>query len=148
VIGTSLGGAAALLGDGGPLPVQAMVLQAVYPDLRSAIANRIAQRLGRPLAWLGEPFLSYQSWPRYGVPPNRLSPLAAIRSYDGPVLVIGGVNDRYTPPDETRRLFAAAAGAKALWLVPDVDHAGTGAVWNEEYRRRVRAFLARTLGEP
>ncbi|MGZ8349313.1 MAG: alpha/beta hydrolase [Allosphingosinicella sp.] len=60
LIGTSLGGAAALLGGDGPLPVQAMVLQAVYPDLRSAIANRIAQRLGRPLASLGEPLLSYQ----------------------------------------------------------------------------------------
>ena len=34
VIGTSLGGAAALLGDNGPLPVQAMVLQAGFPDLR------------------------------------------------------------------------------------------------------------------
>ena len=41
LIGTSLGGAAALLGDDGPLPVQAMVLQAVYPDLRDAIFNRI-----------------------------------------------------------------------------------------------------------
>ena len=46
LIGASLGGAAALLGDDGPLPVQAMVLQAVYPDLRDAIFNRIAQRTG------------------------------------------------------------------------------------------------------
>lgn len=50
VIGISLGGAAALLGDDGPLPVQAMVLQAVYPDLRTAIANRIARTAGRPIA--------------------------------------------------------------------------------------------------
>ena len=58
LIGASLGGAAALLGDDGPLPVQAMVLQAVYPDLRDAVFNRIAQRTGNALAWLGEPLLS------------------------------------------------------------------------------------------
>ena len=148
VIGTSLGGAAALLGEDGPLPVQAMVLQAVYPDLRSAIANRLAQRLGRLLAVLGEPFLSYQSWPRYGVSPSRLSPLEAIRRYRGPVLVIGGLDDRNTPAEETRRLFAEAPGRKALWLLPGVDHAGMGSVWTDAYRRRVRAFLARSLGEP
>lgn len=148
VIGTSLGGAAALLPDDGPLAVQAMVLQAVYPDLRSAIANRIALRLGRPLALLGEPLLSYQSWLRYGVPPSRLAPAAAIRRYRGPVLVIGGGADRHTPAAETRRLYDAAAGPKELWLLPGVEHAGAGWIWTDEYRRRVRVLFARSLGEP
>ena len=148
LIGTSLGGAAALLGDDGPLPVQAMVLQAVYPDLRSAIANRIAQRLGYPLARLGEPMLSYQTWLRYGVSPSRLSPLDAISRYRGPLLVIGGGADRSTPVAETRRLFGAASGPKSLWLLAGIGHAGTGSVWNDAYRRRVRALFARSLGEP
>lgn len=39
-VGTSLGGAAALLGPA-PLPVDALVLESVYPDIRSATANRI-----------------------------------------------------------------------------------------------------------
>lgn len=42
VLGISLGGAAALLGEQGPLAADAMVLQAVYPHIRSAIRNRIA----------------------------------------------------------------------------------------------------------
>lgn len=148
LIGISLGGAAALLGDDGPLPVQAMVLQAVYPDLRDAIFNRIAQRTGRFLAALGEPLLSYQAWLRYGVPPGRLAPIAAIRLYRGPVLIIGGGADFNTPPAETRALYNAAPGPKALWLVEGLDHAGASSVWTEEYRRRVRAFFARILGEP
>jgi fermentation-respiration switch protein FrsA (DUF1100 family) len=124
------------------------VLQAVYPDLRAAIFNRIAQRTGRALAALGEPLLSYQSWPRYGVPPGRLAPLEAIRLYRGPVLVIGGTGDRNTPPAETRALYAAAPGPKALWLIEGLDHEAASSLWTDDYRSRVRAFFARSLGEP
>jgi pimeloyl-ACP methyl ester carboxylesterase len=148
LIGISLGGAAALLGDGGHLPVQAMVLQAVYPNLRDAIFNRIAQRTARALATLGEPLLSYQSWLRYGVSPRRLAPLEAIRHYRGPLLVIGGTTDRNTPPAETRALYDAASGPKALWLVEGLDHAGASTLWTDEYRRRVRAIFSAALGEP
>lgn len=146
LIGVSLGGAAALLGDGGPLPVQAMVLQAVYPDLRAAIFNRIAQRTGSMLAAFGEPLLSQQSWLRYGVAPGRLAPREAIRRYRGPVLVIGSTGDLNTPPAETRALYDAAQGPKALWLLDGLDHAGASSIWTEEYRQRIGAFFARNLG--
>lgn len=56
VVGISLGGAAALLGRDGPLPADALVLQAVYPDIRRAIRNRIATITGRWIATLLEPF--------------------------------------------------------------------------------------------
>ena len=148
VIGTSLGGAAALVGEDGPLPVQAMVLQGVYPDLRSAVFNRIAQRLGRPLAYLGEPLLSYQSWVRYGIGPESLSPAEAIRRVDAPVFVIGGAADLSTPPAETRRIYRSARGPKALWIVPGTGHAATGTLWSHTYRMRVRALFAWGLGEP
>jgi pimeloyl-ACP methyl ester carboxylesterase len=148
VIGTSLGGAAALLGDEGPLPVQEMVLQAVYPDLRDAVANRLAQRLGRPLALVGEPLLSFQSWPRHGVWPGRLAPADAIRRFSGPVLVIGGLDDRSTTPAEIRRLYDAAPGPKSLWLLPATGHAAAGSVFTEAYRARVGAFLRQALGDP
>jgi pimeloyl-ACP methyl ester carboxylesterase len=148
LIGTSLGGAAALLGDNGPLPVQAMVLQAVYPDLRRAIVNRIARVVGRPLAWLGEPLLSYQSWPRYGVSPGRLAPIAALRRFRGPVLIIGGTADSNTTVADTLALYRAAPGPKSLWLLSGVGHAATGSIFNDEYRRRVQALFASRLGPP
>ncbi|HZF94378.1 MAG TPA: alpha/beta fold hydrolase [Allosphingosinicella sp.] len=148
VIGNSLGGAAALLGEAGPLPADALVLQAVYPDLRSAIRNRIAQRLGRAPAWALEPLLSFQTRPRLGVWPARLSPLRAVRRYGGPLLVVGGGADRSTPPAETRALFEAAPGPKALWIVPGIGHGPVGDLRSEDYRRRLLAFFARTIGEP
>jgi fermentation-respiration switch protein FrsA (DUF1100 family) len=148
VIGNSLGGAAALLGSSGPLPADAMILQAVYPDIRRAIRNRIAYRLTAAPAYLLEPLLSYQSLPRLGVLPGELSPLEALRRYRGPVFVIGGEEDRYTPPAETRALFAAAPGMKSLWIVPDHSHAAIGELRDEEYCRRIGRFLQQTIGSP
>ncbi len=50
-VGTSLGGAAALLGPT-PLPVDALVLESVYPDIGAATANRIRAVLGAPFGSL------------------------------------------------------------------------------------------------
>jgi uncharacterized protein len=148
VIGNSLGGAAALLGPSGPLPADALVLQAVYPDIRRAIRNRIAVRLTAAPAYLLEPLLSFQSKPRFGVWPGDLSPVEALRDYRGPVFVLGGEDDLYTPPAETRALFAAAPGPKSLWLLPGRDHSAISELSDDAYRGRIRGFLRGAIGEP
>lgn len=147
VIGSSLGGASALLGPSGPLPADALVLLAVYPDLRRAIRNRIADRLTTAPAYLLEPLLSFQSKPRFGVLPGDLAPIEALRRYQGPVFIIGGQEDRYTPPDETYAMFGAAPGPKRLWLVPGAGHAAIGELRDETYRGRISGFLRETIGE-
>ena len=53
-IGSSLGGAAALLGPH-PLPVDALVLESVYPDIGAATGNRIRAVLGWPIGALVAP---------------------------------------------------------------------------------------------
>lgn len=146
IIGVSLGGAAAALAQNEGGQADALILQAVYPDIRTAIVNRLASRLGRVPAMLAEPLLSYQSWLRYGVRPGRISPVDAIGRYPGSVLVIGGTDDHQTPVQDTRALYAAAAGPKLLWLVPAADHGATCELWNAEYRERVGAFLKKTIG--
>jgi alpha-beta hydrolase superfamily lysophospholipase len=149
VIGASLGGAAALLGEGAPLKVQAMVLHAVYPDIRRAIANRIARFSFPAFASLTEPLLSYQSYLRYGVAPERIAPIQGIGRYKGEVLVIGGSEDRATTAEDTNALFKAAASrSKQLWLLQGADHAAATKLWNEQYRRRLLSLFRRTLGEP
>lgn len=148
VIGISLGGAASLLGKDGPLHADALILQAVYPDIRHAIRNRIASRTSTGIGYLLEPFLSFQAPLRFGVWPSRLSPLDALRRYRSPVLVIGGKEDRSTPPDESRAMFAAAQGRKELWLVPTGDHAEICDLTDAAYRNHVRTFLAETVARP
>ncbi|QAY78482.1 alpha/beta hydrolase [Sphingosinicella sp. BN140058] len=148
VIGVSLGGAAALLGDDGPVAADALVLQAVYPDIRRAVRNRIAGILGSVPAVLLEPLLSLQARPRIGVWPGRLSPIAALPRFSGPVLIIGGGADRHTPPAETRALHAAARGPKGLWIAPGYGHDAISRIESADYRTHVLAFLNETIGQP
>lgn len=148
VVGTSMGGAAALLGEDGPLDVDALVLQAVYPDIRHAIRNRIAERLGRPIATLLEPLLSFQTRARLGIWPDAISPMTAIAAFKGSVLVIGGGDDRSTPPAESRALAGAVPRLAGLWIVPGLGHAETTGLASDDYRRRIARFLAVTIGAP
>jgi uncharacterized protein len=148
VIGISMGGAAALLGSDGPVPADALVLQAVYSDIRHTIRNRMASMMTRyPATWL-EPLMSYQSRLRFGVWPSRLSPIGAVARFRGPVLVLGGASDPFTPPEETRRLYEAVPGARELWIVPGESHEGMSDLRSDEYRERLLSFFQRTLGAP
>jgi len=71
VIGVSLGGASALLAS--PLGIDALVIESVYPDIESAINNRVAARLG-PLSGLPAKLLLMQLEPRLGIEKSQLRP--------------------------------------------------------------------------
>ncbi len=139
-IGSSLGGAAAVLADP-PLDLDALVLESVYPTVEEATENRLRIRfgpLGPPLA----PLLLVQLKPRLGIDPNALRPIDHVGKVRCPVLVISGVEDQHTTPEQTRALFARAPEPKQLWMVPGAAHVDLYRFAPEEYRRRVLGFLA------
>lgn len=140
-VGSSLGGAALLLARH-PLPLDAVVLEAVYPTIDEAVANRLSIHLG-PLGPLFAPLLTWQIRPRLGVSRDALHPVDHIADLGCPVLIASGLGDRHTPPAETERLFARARPPKELWLVPGAAHVDLAGYAPEEYRRRVLGFLGR-----
>ena len=148
VIGTSLGGAAALLGPA-PLPVDALVLEAVYPDIGAATANRVSvvlgQRLGalvsKPVARLFELLVA----PIVGVRPSDLRPIDRIAGIGAPVLIVGGMRDNRTTMAETTALFERAREPKSLWMLDDAGHYDFEAHAPDAYRARVLPFLAQAL---
>jgi len=143
LIGTSLGGAAALLGQTAK-QADALVLEAVYGDFETAIANRLELRLGRP-GRLFTPLLLWQVQPRLGFDPRILAPAGRIASVDTPVLIIGGSADARATPAETHNLHAAALGPKSLWLLEGAAHQDFHAFAPMEYERRILAFFRRYL---
>lgn len=140
-IGHSLGGVAALVGEG-PIAADAFVLEEVFPSIEDAVANRLAMRFGyagrlaAPLIYLQLPLLT-------GIALEQVRPVDAIARLKVPVLVVGGMRDEHTPPQETRRLFDAARGDKTLWLVEGAAHEDLYAFDPVQYRARLEGFLAK-----
>lgn len=144
VIGVSLGGAAALLGEM-PIAADAVILEAVYSSIETAVKNRIAMRLGETGEYL-VPLFTWQIQPRLGIPLEALSPHAAIRRLSAPVMIIAGTEDRRTRIEETRGLFHAAAEPKELWLIDGARHQNLHAYAGDEYEEAVLRFFQRHLG--
>jgi len=143
VIGVSLGGAASLVGDA-VLPVDAMILEAVYSTLERAVENRIAIILGDFGRFLA-PLLLWQVKPRLGFDPGNLSPLDRISRIKSPVLIIAGGCDARTTLAESRALFRNAPDPKTLWVIEEAKHQDFHRFVPERYERRVLAFLDRHM---
>jgi pimeloyl-ACP methyl ester carboxylesterase len=149
VIGVSMGGAASLVGPG-PLHVDAMVLESVYPTIRDAITDRLRAWLG-PVGGLAPelaPVVLAGVGEEIGVTERQLRPIDRIASVRTPVLVAAGDADRYTLPAESRALYDRVTSPKQLWLVHGAAHEDLHAFAPRDYESRIGGFLARYLREP
>lgn len=141
VIGSSLGGVAALLPTP-PLKIDALVLEEVYPTIEIAARNRMENYLrafGRKLT----PLLLIQLEWRLGVSASQLRPVDHIEYVECPVLIISGENDRNTRPKDTRMLVERAKKPKEVWFVPNAGHVDLHRAAQQEYETRVLAFLGK-----
>lgn len=143
VIGVSLGGAASLLGES-PVKADAVVLEAVYISIESAVINRVSIRVGKIGEYLA-PLLTWQIEPRLGIPLKALSPLNAVKRLKAPVMIIGGTEDRRTPRQESQRLFEQAPEPKQLWLIKGAKHQNFHLYAKAEYEKRILEFLGAHL---
>ncbi|WP_430387520.1 alpha/beta hydrolase [Dyella sp. 20L07] len=142
VIGTSMGGAAALLAKP-PLPIDALVIEQVYPSIDKAVSDRLLIRLGGA-TWLTPALLEALSW-RIDVAPNQLRPIDHIAGLTVPKLLLAGDIDQHTPIDESLSMYAAAASPKEIWIVKGAQHVDLFHYDESEYRYRVGAFLNKWL---
>jgi uncharacterized protein len=146
-IGSSLGGAAALLGPA-PLDVDALVLESVYSDITAAIENRIIAVLGPIGAIVAPPTTALFKLvlpPFLGVSAADLRPIDRIGQVRAPILVAGGILDDRTSIVETRMMFAHANEPKQLWVVASARHVDLEGFAPAEYRNHVLAFMIETL---
>jgi uncharacterized protein len=143
VIAQSMGGAAAILAQPA-LSIDALVVEAVYPDLDNAVADRLMMRLGS-WAWVLGPVLTLQVQPRLGFPASALRPIDHVADLTMPKLFMAGSADEHTRIDESRALFEAAGGPKAFWTVDGAAHVDFYHYAPVEYSQRVLGFLQEYL---
>jgi fermentation-respiration switch protein FrsA (DUF1100 family) len=143
VIGCSLGGASVLLGPQ-PTGFDAIVLEAVYPQISRAVENRVRIRLGA-FAPIVTPLLLMQLEPQLHIAPSELEPIRSMGRLGAPVLVVAGSKDEHTTLTESRELFDAAAAPKVMWVVEGAGHQDFLAFDPRGYDAHVVEFLMETL---
>ncbi len=139
VIGSSLGGAAAVIAADRQ-EADAYVLEAVYPNLRRALENRLRMRIG-DLGPYFVPLLLWQVPVFLGFGVDQLSIENRIGALDAPILMIAGELDGRTTLDDTRRLFARVRNVTTLWIVPGAAHQDLHKFARSDYEGRVLRFL-------
>ena len=148
VIGVSLGDAAALLGPG-PLPVDALVLESVFPTIDAALTNRLHAALGPILGRVVPPLLApvFETLlpPILGVAPADLRPIDRIAAITAPLLLASGTADDRTPLIEAEALFARAPQPKQFWPVQGAGHEDLERFDPGAYWRVVMPFLLSNL---
>jgi pimeloyl-ACP methyl ester carboxylesterase len=143
VIGCSLGGASVLLAPQ-PTGFDAIVLEAVYPRITSAVENRVRLFVGA-LAPVLSPLLLMQLEPRLHLSTSDLEPIKSIGRLGAPVLVAAGSIDRHTTLAESKELYDAAASPKQLWVVQGAGHQDFLAFDALGYEKHVLEFMMENL---
>lgn len=143
LIGTSMGGAAALLAQP-RLQVDAMVLEQVYPTLAQALDDRMRLYGGVIGAWL-EPLLAMTVKPHLGLSMQQMRPIDHVRKLGVPKLLVAGSADRRTTLGESLAMYRAAASPKQLWVVPGARHVDLDRYAGPAYRTHILAFLGTWL---
>ena len=143
VIGASMGAAAFVLADDRP-PVDAVVLEQMYPTIDRAIASRVRANIG-PFAPLFASLVMLEMQSRLEIPANRLRPIDRMARIGAPVLIVNGTDDNHTTIAEARAELAAAVAPKELWAVEGAGHVNLYSYAKAEYERRIGDFLARYL---
>lgn len=145
VLGFSLGGAAALLSDI-PQQADALILEAVYSNLETVIANRLEMRLGTIGHYL-TPMLSWQIKPRLGFELADLAPIKHIAQIKTPVLIITGAQDQHTKLAEAEQFYQLAPEPKELWILPQAMHQDFQYYAPQIYQHKLLNFLQQSFKE-
>jgi pimeloyl-ACP methyl ester carboxylesterase len=149
VIGVSMGGAAALLGQG-PLKADAFVLESVYPTIAHATRARLGVWFG-PIGFVGRsltPAVISLVGRSAGVSEAELQPIDRIDEVRAPVLIVSGTKDRFTPLVEAESLYAHAPEPKGFWAIDGATHGDLHEFAKEVYERRIGEFLTVHLARP
>jgi uncharacterized protein len=146
--GISMGAAAAAYAVGyGDVNPEWMILESCYDNIRHALKNRLAIRIGSHLtpimAWPIELVVEYLTQLRA----EDLDPAKALEKARCPVLILAGDSERVLKIVEIEYLYGCIPEPKRLALFPGADHEDLLAHSPRRYITAVNAFLAEFAGK-
>jgi len=129
LIGTSLGAGVALQAAAEDDRIAGVIAIASFSDLRTVATERAP--FFATQGEIDEAFRLAEQEAGFRV--DAASPMLAAARIKAPVLLIHGAEDHETPPDHSRRIYAALRSSKRLLIVPGRGHNDTltNEVWND-----------------
>ncbi len=145
IYGFSMGGSTAILSAAKTGAFSAIVVDSAFTSLRDQARDAITGFYHLPaFPFLHLSILGYELYFQTWV--DNISPVSVISKISpAPILIIAGEGDRLIPADNGRKLYAAAAEPKELWIIPGADHGATLAAAGSEYEKRVGEFFDQYL---
>jgi fermentation-respiration switch protein FrsA (DUF1100 family) len=141
-LGVSQGGATILFAADELPDVKCVICESVYDEMVHAVDRRMRHYTGVPGS-LGACLLVPFAERRLGLSIGEVRPVDHVAKLPCPLLIISGGKDERTWPEDTERLFEAAASPKELWLIPEARHEDL--YHYPGYQEKVSAFLQRHL---
>ncbi len=146
LLGWSMGAAAGLNAAAEHPHLAGVVAEASFSHLQNIVDTSIGKFTGLPRWPFGPLAVQFASW-SVNVDIGDNAPVGALAKYDGPLLLIQGLNDTTVLPSNVDELAGAAPQA-TVWKVPDAGHTECFGADPAGYQRRVVEFLARALSPP
>jgi fermentation-respiration switch protein FrsA (DUF1100 family) len=144
-LGRSMGGATVIRAAARIPEVRAVVTEGAYASLAETIADDFTHLTGLPRFPFAPLMVSLGEW-QTGLDVALVRPEDDIaRLSPRPVLLIHGLSDAVVPPDNARRLYAAAGEPKSLWLPQGVGHGTSARRQPAEFEARVVPFFDAAL---
>jgi pimeloyl-ACP methyl ester carboxylesterase len=142
LMGNSLGAAVAIQAAAGNGRVAGIIAAEAFSDLQTIVTERVPRIFPRHL--IARAFNAAEERGHFDV--AGVSPVAAAASLRIPVLLIHGTDDVDTPPEHSKRIFAALRGPKQLLLVPHARH--TESLSRHSVWREIEHWVSQLCGTP
>ena len=142
VHGISMGAATTMMVSGEPQPdyVKCFVEDCGYTSVWDQFSKELKAQFGLPQF----PLMYTADWLcqlEYGWGFKEASALKQVARCHLPMFFIHGDKDDYVPTWMVYKLYEAKPQPKALWIVPEADHAHSYLFNTEEYTQKVKAFV-------
>jgi fermentation-respiration switch protein FrsA (DUF1100 family) len=138
LLGWSAGGAVAL-NAAAHVAVDGIIVDSSFSSLQRIVETSISNFTHLPKWPFGPLAVQFASW-SVGIPLDRNQPAAAVRGYDGPLLMFQGLADDAVTPDQVDAISANAPQAQVV-KVPGAHHLASYKTDPSSYRAHVQAFL-------
>jgi hypothetical protein len=137
LLGTSAGGAVAIVAAAHDKRIGALVSVASFADLPTIIAHQIPWL---PAGWLNRGLAKAERIGNFDV--HTTSPILQIRNVTCPTLIAHGEKDSSVPFEDGKRLYAAAACRKEFYVIPGANHATMFARRGKNLKKKIADFIS------